>query len=259
MRFHYLSFIALLSFWSAQSLQAEQTLIDLTYAYDESTIYWPTSDLFEQRTVSEGLTDKGFYYSAYWFATAEHGGTHLDAPVHFLEGGLTTDQLPLEQLIGEAVCVDVSESLAGNADGLISVADLQTWEQQHKSIPKQAIVLLRTGWGSRWPNVKAYLGTDQRGAEAIKQLHFPGLSSEAAKWLIEKRQINAIGIDTASIDRGQSTNYLAHRALAAAGVPVFENVAHLDQLPATGFQVIALPIKLKGGSGGPARIVAVID
>lgn len=239
--------------------QAGQTIIDLTYTYDESTIYWPTSDKFERRTVSEGQTDGGFYYSAYWFATAEHGGTHLDAPVHFYENGITADELPLERLIGEAVCIDVSASLNGDADGLISVAALQAWEAEHGPIPEQSIVLLRTGWGAFWPDAKAYLGTDQRGEQALKLLHFPGLSGEAAEWLVKERQINAVGIDTASIDRGQSNDYLAHRALAAGGIPVFENVANMQDLPATGFEVIALPIKLKGGSGGPARIVAIID
>jgi len=241
------------------SVVANAQIIDLSYDYDENTVYWPTADPFEKRTVSEGHTEGGFYYSAYWFATSEHGGTHLDAPIHFYENGATTDTIPLERLIGQAICIDVADSLGDDKDALINVAALQRWEAKHGQIPDDAIVLLRTGWGRFWPDAKSYLGTEQRGSEAIADLHFPGLSVEAARWLVKHRQIAAIGIDTASIDRGQSSDYQAHRVLAKVGIPIFENVANLNRLPANGFEVVALPIKLKGGSGGPLRIVAIMN
>ena len=254
----YCIFVGLLL--SASSSFAQHSpVIDLTYAYGEDTIYWPTSEPFEKRTISEGHTAGGFYYSAYWFATAEHGGTHLDAPIHFYENGATADAIALERLIGDAVCIDVKSDINGNHDALISLAAIHQWEKEHARIPQHSIILLRTGWGEFWPDAEQYLGTARRGAEAIAELHFPGLSPEAAKWLIEERDIAAIGIDTASIDRGQSTQYITHQILAKAGVPVFENVANLKALPARSFKVIALPIKLKGGSGGPLRIVAILD
>ena len=118
--------------------------------------------------------------------------------------------------------------------------------------------MLRTGFGKYYPDRKNYLGTDERGAAAVPKLHFPGLDPAAAKWLTEHRSIHAIGLDTASIDRGQSTLFESHRTLFEHNVPAFENVANLDRLPVKGFTVIALPMKIGGGSGGPLRIVAVL-
>ncbi|MDP1586337.1 MAG: cyclase family protein, partial [Prosthecobacter sp.] len=187
---------------------------------------------------------------------SEHGGTHVDAPIHFAEKGQTVDQIPIGQLIGAAVVIDVSAQAAENADYRVTVADFEAWEKEHGRIPQGAIVLLRTGFASFWPEAKAYLGTDQRGAEAVPKLHFPGLHPEAASWLIAERPIKAIGLDTASIDHGQSTLFESHRILLGKNIPAFENVAALDQLPATGALVLALPMKIKEGSGGPLRIVA---
>ena len=237
---------------------AGSVLIDLTYAYDRDTVYWPTSDPFAHETVFEGVTEGGYYYSAYKFRTAEHGGTHLDAPIHFNQAGQTADQVPLERLVGPAVVVDVSAGAKDAPDYLVSVADLEAWERENGRLEDGRIVLIHTGWGARWPDVEAYLGTAERGPGAVAGLHFPGLAPDAARWLVDERAIKAVGIDTASIDYGQSTLYEAHQILAAAQVPVFENVANLDGLPARGFRVIALPMKIAGGSGGPLRIIAVL-
>lgn len=232
-------------------------IVDLSYAFDEQTVYWPTADTFHLETVAEGMTPQGYYYSAYKFTAAEHGGTHIDAPVHFAQGHNTVDRIPLEQLMGEAILVDVTRECAANRDYLISVNDFQRWERTNGRIPRGAIVLLRTGFGKFWPDRKQYLGTDERGAGAVPKLHFPGLSPEAARWLTTERSIKAIGLDTASIDYGQSTQFESHRTLFAANVPAFENLANLDQLPAKNFSIIALPMKIKGGSGGPLRVVAI--
>ncbi|WP_457652273.1 cyclase family protein [Rhodocaloribacter sp.] len=233
-------------------------IIDLTYAFDENTVYWPTASGFEKTTDFEGITDAGYYYAAYSFCTAEHGGTHLDAPVHFAEGQRTTDEIPLTQLIGPAVVVDVTEQAAADRDYLVKTADFEAWEAEHGRLPDGVIVLLRTGFGRFWPDRTAYMGTDERGADAVPKLHFPGLDPEAARWLVEHRAIHAIGLDTPSIDYGQSRLFETHRTLFAANIPAFENVANLDRLPETGFTVIALPMKIRGGSGGPLRIVAVV-
>ncbi len=234
------------------------TVVDMSWPYNAETIYWPTEKGFEKTTRAEGMTDKGYYYSAYSVKTAEHGGTHLDAPIHFAAGRHTADQIPLEQMMGPAAVIDVSANVEGNPDYLVSVADIEAWEKQHGQLAAGAIVLLRTGYGSRWPQREAYLGTAALGPEAVPRLHFPGLSAEAATLLVEGREIDAVGIDTASIDRGQSQDFMAHRILLGANIPVFENVARLEQLPATGATVIALPMKIEGGSGAPLRIVGII-
>lgn len=234
------------------------TWVDLSHDFSEDTIYWVTAEPFKRTTVAEGTTDKGFYYSAYNFSGAEHGGTHLDAPIHFAEGKKTVDQIDLANLIGEGVKIDVSAKAAADRDYLITVDDIKAWETANGKMPEWSIVLFQTGFASRWPDKKAYLGTDQKGPDAVKDLHFPGLHPDAAKWLVDNRQIKAVGIDTASIDHGQSTDFAAHVALMTANIPAFENVADMSKLPAKGFHVFALPMKIKGGSGGPLRIVAMV-
>ena len=233
-------------------------IVDLTYAFDANSVYWPTAEQFKLETDFEGMTDKGYFYSAYRYSAAEHGGTHLDSPVHFAKGHYTVDQLPLERLMGPAIVIDVIRQCARNADYLVSVADFQSWERRNGRIQPGTIILLKTGFGKYYPDRKSYLGTDERGAAAVAKLHFPGLDPAAARWLTENRSIKAIGLDTASIDHGQSTLFESHRILFEHNIPAFENVANLDQLPVKGFSVIALPMKIKGGSGGPLRIIALL-
>ena len=233
-------------------------LIDLTHAFDEETIYWPTADGFQLTVDAKGWTEGGYYYEANSFSSAEHGGTHLDAPIHFAEGQWTADAIPLERLLGPAIVVDVSERATADPDYLVSVADFEAWEAEHGPMPEGAIVLLRTGFGQYWPDAERYMGTAERGAEAVSQLHFPGLDPEAARWLVANRSVHAVGLDTPSIDYGQSSTFDSHQVLFEANIPAFENVANLDQLPARDFFVIALPMKIAGGSGGPLRIVAIV-
>ncbi len=230
--------------------------IDLTHPFDDAAIYWPTAGSFELEVEARGVNEAGFWYAANSFHAAEHGGTHLDAPIHFAEGGRSAAEIPVEDLTGPAVVIDASAALDGDPDGLVDVAALTGWEAENGPIPMRSIVLLRTGWGERWPDAAAYLGTAERGPDAVADLHFPGLDAEAARWLVEERGVKAIGIDTASIDRGQSTDFMAHQILAAAEVPVFENVANLERVPPTGAWVAALPMKIADGTGGPLRIVA---
>ena len=233
-------------------------LVDLSYPFDATSVYWPTAEPFKLDTDFEGVTDKGYFYSAYRYSAAEHGGTHLDAPVHFAKGHHTVDEIPLEQLMGNGIVIDVTSQCASNPDYLVSVADFQNWERKNGKIAPGTIVFLRTGFGKRYTDRKSYLRTDERGAAAVAKLHFPGLDPAAARWLTQNRSIKAIGLDTASIDYGQSTLFESHRILFEKNIPAFENVANLDQLPVKGFSVIALPMKIKGGSGGPLRIVALM-
>ncbi|CAL1240949.1 cyclase family protein [Candidatus Methylocalor cossyra] len=230
--------------------------VDLTHAFSERTLYWPTSEQFRLEKVFEGTTPQGFHYAANRFSAAEHGGTHLDAPIHFAAGGATVDRMVPDQLIGPAVVIDLSARTLADRDYRIGIADLVGWEAVHGPIPAQSIVLLRTGYEHFWPDPVRYLGTAERGAGAVAKLHFPGLAPEAAEWLAAERHIKAVGLDTASIDHGQSTLFESHRILARRGIPIFENVAGLGELPATGAIVYALPMKIQGGSGAPLRVVA---
>jgi kynurenine formamidase len=232
--------------------------IDLSHDFSNETIYWVTSEPFKRETVAEGMTDQGFYYSAYNYSAAEHGGTHVEAPIHFAQGGKTVDAIPHEQLIAPAMKIDVSAKAASNRDYEISVEDLLGWEEENGRIPEQSIVLLQTGYGKFWGDRKNYLGTDRRGEEATAELHFPGLHPDAANWLVKNRKIKAIGLDTASIDYGQSQTFGSHVALMTGNIPAFENVANLDKVPVKGAHVIALPMKIKGGSGAPLRIIAFL-
>lgn len=233
------------------------TWIDLTHPFSSSTIYWPTDTLgFQLDELFYGTTPAGFFYSSYRYSAAEHGGTHLDAPIHFSEGRQTVDEIPLLNLIGPAAVVDVSDR--ATPDYLVSVSDLESWEAEHGQIQDGAILLVRTGWDDRYGDRTAYLGTDLVGAEAVPDLHFPGLAPDAAQWLVDNRNITAFGLDTPSVDYGQSTDFRTHAILYAEDISGFENVANLDGLPPTGAYVVALPMKIEGGSGGPLRIVGFV-
>jgi len=231
--------------------------VDLTHALDAGTLYWPTSPTrFVLDTLAQGPTPGGWYYSAFAFSAPEHGGTHLDAPIHFHEHGATTDQVGLGRLIAPAVVLDVTTQAAADPDYRLTVADVEAFEAAHGPIPAGAIVLLRTGWSSRWPDARAYLGDDTPGDAS--RLSFPSYGEDAVRLLVEVRQVGALGADVASTDYGRSQDFPVHQIAAAAGVPGLENLTGLEALPATGATVIALPMKIAGGSGGPARVVALI-
>ncbi len=232
-------------------------LVDLTHAYNAHTIYWPTSPTkFRLDTLAHGQTPGGYFYSSYSLSTPEHGGTHLDAPAHFSEQGRSTDQVPIDQVIAPAIVIDVSARAAADPDYRLTAADVTAFERQHGAIAEHTIVLLRTGWSARWPDVKAYLGDDTPG-DASK-LRFPSYGEDAARLLVEERHVGALGVDTASIDYGHSSDFVVHRVAAARQVVGLENLTSLDQVPPTGATLIALPMKIEGGSGGPVRVVAVV-
>ena len=234
----------------------EKKLVDMTYAFASDTLHWPTAKPFQLDKVAEGRTPQGYWYSSYNYSGSEHVGTHLDAPFHFAEGRWTTEQIPLEKTIGPAVVIDVRQKAEIERDYLLSVNDINFWEKRHGRLPKGVIVLMYTGWGKYWGDQKRYLGTDEAGN--VSDLHFPGFSKEAAEFLIKQRNLEAVGIDTPSIDYGPSRDFLAHRVFGAANVPIFENVAALEKIPAKGATIFAIPMKIKGGSGAPLRIFALL-
>ena len=243
---------------AAQSFDPSRyTLVDLSHAYGPSTLYWPTSaSKFTLNREASGRTEGGWFYAANSLSTPEHGGTHLDAPKHFSESGRTTEQIPLEQLIAPAIVIDVTKEAAKDRDYRLTRDAVLAFEKANGPIARGSAVLLRTGWSRHWPNAKAYLGDDTPG-DASK-LSFPSYGVESAKLLVEERGAAALGVDTASIDFGRSTDFQVHRIAAARNVPGFENLTNLDRLPARGAIVIALPMKIEGGSGGPLRAIALV-
>lgn len=231
-------------------------MVDLTHALGRSTIFWPTAtERFTLEQLAYGKTEGGYFYAAYRFCTPEHGGTHLDAPIHFAEGRQTVDQVPLERLIAPAVVIDISSHANADRNYRLTADDVMAFEKANGQVEPGTIVLLRTGWSRHWPEVKAYLGDDTPG-DASK-LTFPSYGAEAARLLVDDRRVAALGVDTASIDYGRSTDFAVHRIAAERNVPGLENLTNLDRLPPRGATVIALPIKIEGGSGGPVRVVGI--
>jgi len=234
---------------------AEYRIVDLSHGYSDDTLYWPTSPTdFEKRELAYGDTEQGYFYSSYTVCTPEHGGT--DAPLHFSKGGLSTEQIPLENLIAPAVVIDITELANADRNYRLQVSDIEAFEEAHGRIASGSIVLVKTNWSRHWPDAMAYFGDDTKGDAS--SLQFPGIGAGAARLLTEERNAVMIGIDTASIDFGQSKDFIAHQISAAQGVANLENLTNLSALPATGSLVIALPMKIEGGSGGPARVVALV-
>lgn len=237
---------------------ATADVVDLSHPFDARTLYWPSAAglQFSLEVLHSGPTPGGWFYAANRFCTPEHGGTHLDAPLHFAFGKRSVDQVPLRQLVAPGVVIDVREQCAKDADYRLVPGDLAAWEAVHGRIPVGAIVLLRTGWETRWGDRKAYFGDDTPGDAS--HLHFPSFGADAARWLIEERGIGALGVDTASIDHGPSSDFAVHRIAAAREVAGLENVKNLGALPARDFWVVALPMNIGGGSGAPLRAIALV-
>ena len=231
-------------------------IIDMSHSFDETTIYWPTDKPFRWEKNRWGPNANGYWYASANYAASEHSGTHLDSPIHFAEGGNTTDQIDLERLVGEAVVVDIRETCKSNPDYLLTAADLKAWETANGEIDTGAILVIRTGWGRRWPDKKSYLGTDQPGD--VANLHFPGIAEDAAEFLATQRKVEGVVIDTPSLDYGQSKDFKAHRVLNGANIYGIENLANAEHLPVRGAAIIALPMKIKGGTGGPVRVMAIL-
>lgn len=232
-------------------------LVDLTHPFNARTLYWPTSpSTFKLEQLAFGPTDAGYFYAANAFSAPEHGGTHIDAPIHFAEGRRTVDRIPLDQLVRPAIVIDVTRQAAADSDYRLTREDVLEFEEQNGRIELGSIVLLRTGWSRYWPDARSYLGDDTPG-DASK-LHFPSYGEEAARLLVEERKVAMLGADVASIDYGQSEDFIVHQLASAAEVPGLENLMNLEQLPPRGAVVVALPIKIEGGSGGPARVIALV-
>lgn len=234
-------------------------MLDMTYAYDNSTVYWPTAAPFKLAAAFRGMTAKGYWYASNNYSASEHGGTHADAPIHFAKGGRTIDQIPLGEWIGPAVKIDVSEKCARCRDYLLSTDDIAVWEKRCGRIPEGAWVIMYTGIDTKfYPDKKQVLGTEVPGAAAVPFLSFPGFSPEAVSFLIRERNIRGIALDTPSIDYGKSQDFKAHQIICGANKLALENIAGLDKLPETGAMLYVIPMLIRDGTGAPARVFAVL-
>lgn len=232
-------------------------IVDLSYAFDSRTLYWSAEETFVHTPVSVGRTEAGYWYASYRFAASEHGGTHLDAPIHFAEGRQSVEQIPAEKHIGPGVKISIADRVTQNPDYRLTAEDIRAWESRHGMIPRGSIVLVHSGWGKYWGDRAKYFGTTTDAGDAER--HFPGIGRDAAELLAHERQVAMVGIDTASLDHGPSRDFIAHQILNDANIAGLENVANLEQLPENGFLVVALPMKIAGGSGAPCRIVALLE
>lgn len=240
--------------------EAKGKILDMTYAFGDDSIYWPTGKSFKSEKMSRGINDKGWWYASNDYSANEHGGTHADAPIHFAQNGKTMDQIPLEEWIGPAVKIDVTKQCAQNRDYLLTVDDIKNFEKKYGKIPAGAWVIMYTGIDTQfYPDKKMVLGTDKTGNEAVEFLSFPGFSSESVQYLLKERDIKGIALDTPSIDYGKSKDFPVHRVLCGAGKLAVENIANLDKLPPVGAILYAIPMMIKGGTGAPVRVFAVIE
>jgi kynurenine formamidase len=231
-------------------------IVDLTYSFDTTTICWPTEHPFIHEFDHYGMAPEGYFYSSAKFAAPEHGGTHMDAPIHFSKDGKTVDEIPLNSMIGPAAVIDFSQRAADDPDAVLSVDDIKKWEAVHGSIPDGAIIVARSGWGRFWPDKKRYLGTDKFGDAA--HLRFPGFSADVARYLLDNLNVAAIAIDTASMDPGISKDFPVHRLWLGANKPGFENLAYADKLPEIGATIFCIPMKIGEGTGAPTRVFALL-
>ena len=224
-------------------------VVDLSYAINDKLVPWPGDKRWFEAQVNATVEKNGYFTRSFWML--EHYGTHLDAPIHFPPGKTTVDQIPAKQFFGPAVVLDVRAEAAKNADYQAPASRVEEWENKHARISEGSIVLLRTGWASRWPNAQKYRNQDARG-----KMHFPGFSTDAAKLLISRR-VSAIGCDALSTDYGASEDFAVHHLVLGAGLYQLENLADLRDVPEAGAFLVVAPINLEGGSGGPVRVFAV--
>jgi kynurenine formamidase len=225
-------------------------VLDLSYAINDKLVPWPGDEKYFEARINATIEKNGYFTRSFWML--EHYGTHLDAPAHFPPGKATVDQIPANKFFGPAVLLDVRDQGAKDADYRLPVSQIEKWEHAHGRIPPGAIVLLRTGWASRWPDAQRYRNQDKQG-----KMHFPGFSTEAAKILID-RSISGLGCDTLSVDYGASEDFSVHHLVLGAGLYHLENLSDLSKVPEAGAFLVVAPIKLEGGSGGPVRVFALL-
>ncbi|XP_070206379.1 isatin hydrolase-like [Littorina saxatilis] len=240
-----------------QQQQQQERVVDLSHTLGPDTLFWPGFPGFNLTHLVKGNTSGGFWLEANWISTSEHGGTHLDAPAHFAQGGEHLQDLSVDKFFGPGIVVNASGQAAVNPDFQLGVTDLENWEDQNGRISPQSVVLVNFGWSPRYPDRYRYFNTltpDDPGT-----FHFPGIGLQALQWLVQQRDTKLIGVDVPSVDHAQAQNFEGHQFLCAHRIPFVESLTHLDQLPAQGMTVYAVPLSIVGGSGLPVRAFAVVN
>src|ERR1700722_14730929 len=225
-------------------------VLDLSYAINDKLVPWPGDEKYFEAKINATVEKNGYFTRSFWML--EHYGTNLDAPGHLPPGKARVDKIPPNKFFVPAVLLEVRDEAAKDADYRLPVSKIEKWEHAHGRIPPGAIVLLRTGWASRWPNIQKYRNQDQQG-----KMHFPGYSVEAAKLFID-RGVSGLGCDTLSADYGASEDFSVHHLALGAGLYHLENLSDLSAVPEAGAFLVVAPIKLEGGSGGPVRVFALL-
>lgn len=225
-------------------------VIDLTHPFSPSLPVYPgyTPVQVRERFV---VTRDGF--SAHEVTYDEHTGTHVDAPSHFVAGGVSADRIPVDRLVAPLAVISIAERAARDADTVVTVDDLIEWEKRNGAIPAGAFVAMHAGWAVRVGDAERFLNRDGKGV-----LHMPGFSEEAAHLLVQKREVVGVGVDTLSLDPGRAQKFTAHIAILGAGRYGVEMMANLDRVPPAGATIIVGAPKLVGGTGGPARVIALV-
>ncbi|XP_064077730.1 isatin hydrolase-like [Macrobrachium nipponense] len=232
--------------------------VDLSYDVSEESAHRPSVPPFSRQVVARGYTRDGYWNEHYNFCMHEQTSTHLDAPCHLAEGKWSLHQIPLNHLMGPGVVIDMRDKVAVDPNAELSTDDFMTWLEEHGPLPDGVIIFIRTGWSSKYEKIEEYFGTK---ATNRSYFNFPGLSVGAAQLIVSHeaatgRRVFAVGTDAPSIDHGPSEDFKAHQSLFEANIYGIQAVANLDKLPTKGFDVIVMPMKIRGGCGAPVRLLA---
>ncbi|KAL8581946.1 hypothetical protein ACOMHN_027928 [Nucella lapillus] len=231
---------------------------DLTYSLNEQSVFWPGQPTFSFNIILRGhFGASGLWWEANDFGMEEHGGTHIDAPAHFSEGRWRTHQIPPSHLVGPGVVVDMTRQARLDEMYAVTTQDFLNWEEKHGRLPEGAVVLIKFGWGERYPDPLRVFNTDN--PDDPSTYRYPGLHANTAQWLVDNRNLTALGVDTPSPDNPNTANFPAHTVLLGNDVLILEYVAYLETLPPRGFDVVIGVIKIEDGSGGPARILGLMN
>lgn len=230
--------------------KGEARVVDLSHKLNEKTpTYGGERDSWRYERLAV-LEREG--YAAGALRAPEHFGTHVDSPAHFIKGKETIDLIEAKRFVAPVVVIDVRSRVKENSDYQLTVNDVHEWERGG-AIPNGAAVLLLTGWSERWDDVEKYRNADKAGV-----LHFPGYSLPAVEYLAKNLKVVALGIDTLSIDYGPSKDFAGHHMSLAMGLYHIENATNLDKLPARGAVMFVGALAIEGGSGSPARVLAIV-
>jgi len=192
-------------------------------------------------------------FNLYWWRILEHAGTHLDAPIHFSENGISAEKIAASTLVAPLAVIDVTAQATLNPDYLLSREDLGAWEKKHGRLQENCCIAMHSGWAQHVGDAAKFAGKDSTGV-----LHFPGFAADAVEWLLQERRVAGLAVDTLSLDHGPSKDFKVHYAWLPSGRWGLENVANLEKVPPSGATVVVGLAKVEGATGGPVRLLALV-